>query len=40
MNNRSLIISDQFSNENINNNSNNIVFFGDSIPKGLNIKLE
>ena len=35
---RSLIISDQLSNENIHNCSGNIVFFGDSIPKGIKIK--
>ena len=33
-----LIFSNQVSNKNINNSSNNIVFFGESIPKGINIK--
>ena len=34
----SLILSDQGSNKNTQNSSNNIVFFDDSIPKGINIK--
>ena len=33
-----LIVSDQGSNKNTHNSSNSIVFFGDSIPKGINIK--
>ena len=37
---RSLTISDKFWNENINNNSNHIVFFGDSILKEMNVKRE
>ena len=34
----SLIVSDQVSNKNIHNSSNNIVFLGGSIPKGINSK--
>ena len=34
----SLIVSDQGSNKNTHNSSNNIVFFGDSIPKDINVK--
>ena len=34
----SLIVSDYGSYKNTHNSSNNIVFFGDSIPKGINIK--
>ena len=34
----SLIVSNQDSNKNTHNSSNNIVFFGDSIPKGINVK--
>ena len=34
----SLIVSDHGSYKNTHNSSNNIVFFGDSIPKGINIK--
>ena len=35
---RNLIILDQVSNENVYNCSKNIVFFGDSIPKSINIE--
>ena len=34
----SLIVWDQVSNKHIRNNRNDIVFFGDSIPKDINIK--
>ena len=33
-----LVVSGQILNKNVNNSSNNIFFFGDSIPKGINIK--